>query len=66
MTAEWKVLIWGATCIVGTVAFLKLVADQITRVEWSLRRREQGARRAFTLRQMVKDHAPEDIDEDEE
>ncbi len=66
MTAEWKVLIWCATCFAGTVAFLKLVADQITRVEWSLRRREQGARRAFTLRQMVKDDDPEDTVEDEE
>lgn len=60
MTAEWKVLIWCATCFAGTVAFLKLVADQLTLVEWSLRRRENVARRAFMRQQMVEDDAPED------
>lgn len=66
MTAEWKVLIWCATCFAGTVAFLKLVADQLTLVEWSLRRRENVARRAFTRQQMVEDDAPEDPVEDAE
>ena len=66
MTAEWKVLIWCATSFAGTVAFLKLVADQLTRVELSLRRREQVARRAFTLQQMAEDDAPEDPVEDAE
>lgn len=66
MTAEWKVLIWCATCFAGTVAFLKLVADQLTHVEWSLRRREQAARRAYALQQMADDNAPEEIVEDEE
>lgn len=66
MTAEWKVLIWSATCFAGTVAFLKLVADQLTRVEWSLQRREQAARRAYALQQMADDDAPEEIVEDEE
>jgi len=66
LTAEWKLLIWGATCIVGTVAFLKLVADQLMRVEWSLQRREQAARRAYALQQIADDNAPEEIVEDEE
>ncbi|MCH7839627.1 MAG: hypothetical protein IID38_05265 [Planctomycetes bacterium] len=66
MTAEWKVLIWCATCFAGTVAFLKLVADQLTHIEWSLRRREQVARRAYALKQMAEDDAPEDSAEDAE
>ena len=60
MTAEWKMLVWCATCLAGALAFLKLVADQLTLVEWSLQRREQFARCASTLQQTQKNDAAAD------
>ena len=64
MAAEWKMLVWCATCFAGALAFLKLVADQLTRVEWSLKHREHVARRAFALQQTEENDAPADRVED--
>ncbi len=64
MTAEWKMLVCCATCFAGALAFLKLVADQLTRIEWSLQRREHVARCAFALQQTEENDAPADRVED--
>jgi len=48
--SAWQLLIWAATCGAGVLAFLKAVADEISRVKANLGRLEQTERKALQLR----------------
>ena len=50
VTDGWTVLIWSSTCTVGALSFLKLVAEQLVRVQQSLDVRERAARKAYLRR----------------
>lgn len=44
-TAGWKALSWGAACAIGTLTFLKLVANEIERARYDLESIDQTERK---------------------
>ena len=46
----WTVLIWAATCAIGAILFLKIVADSLAGVGARLARRERAAQRELEER----------------